>query len=181
MLLILGLPSWQWRGAFLTKIFATVDLRGLALLLRSAHHPRRLQEGFAIRSKDHRGAAQDVAEARDHRAGTLSPHAPIFHRLSSLVLTHSRARKSESASAPSSTSSAAPRPVKASGKSSSTRPVQPSQTTKAGRAGRRGAANATSSRPPRRTSVIERLQRATLLRKGSTPQSAYLVKTSITT
>lgn len=43
----------------------TVDLRGPALLLRSPHHLGGLQEGFAIRPEDHRGAAQDLAEAGD--------------------------------------------------------------------------------------------------------------------
>lgn len=50
-----------------------VDLRSPALLPRPSHHPRRLQEGFAVRPEDHRGAPQDVAEARDSRAGMPFP------------------------------------------------------------------------------------------------------------
>lgn len=46
-----------------------VDLRSPPLLPGPAHHSRRLQEGSQIRPEDNRGAAQDLAEASDSRAG----------------------------------------------------------------------------------------------------------------
>jgi hypothetical protein len=53
-----------------------VDLRGRAFLQWSAHHPRRLQEGSPLRSKNHRGASQDQPEARHPRAGKDAPLKP---------------------------------------------------------------------------------------------------------
>lgn len=48
-------------------------LRGHALLLWPAHHPRRLQDGLEIRPEDYRGAAQDIAKARYSGTGTSTP------------------------------------------------------------------------------------------------------------